>query len=101
MIFRVSYFRLHKFACSRQQKTYYFGPSNYRGIKIVGQLKQISEADRKLFVELKEPKPLLTQSFCKNEERKQKKELKLWGCGGGEDKYLPIFNWENLEQRPH
>jgi len=93
--------RLFKFACSPQQTTCDLGPSINRGIKIVGQIKQISTADRNLFKELKEPKRFLTQSFCKNEETKHENELKLWGVRGGGNEHWPMFNWENLEPRRH
>jgi len=54
----------------RPNRKRYFDPAMYRGIKIVRQLKQVSEIDCKFFKELKVPKLLLYQCFCKNEERK-------------------------------
>jgi len=40
-----------------------------KGVKTVRQLTQFSEIFRNLFQELKEPKPLQTERFCKTEEK--------------------------------
>jgi hypothetical protein len=53
----------------------------HRGIKPVPQLIYVSESDSKFFKELQEPKPLLTQCFCKNEKEKTR-DLKILGEGG-------------------
>jgi hypothetical protein len=56
-----------------RRETCYFDPSIDRNIKIIGQIKKLSDADSNLFKELKEPKPLLTQCFCKMKKEKHYK----------------------------
>jgi hypothetical protein len=62
--------RLNNFAWSPHLKSHYLAPAMQRGIKIVRQLIYVSKPDRNLFKELKEPKPLIMQYFCKNEKEK-------------------------------